>query len=82
MDTALLICEGTCNPNLGELDAVRRAATSTTATSEPDTPRLRALPSWWLRQMREVVYRPHVREAPGFMSNIWTCQSCGATRRW
>ena len=41
-----------------------------------------AMSHQWVHAARQLVHRPHHREAPGFMGNIWTCNVCGATRRW
>lgn len=78
-DTKLLVCEGACNPGLGQLDEQRRAVARHLNEFTGTMP---AMSHEWVDAARQLVHRPHHREAPGFMSNIWTCTVCGATRRW
>ena len=78
-ETRLLVCEGACNPYLRELDEQRLRATKAWSPVRDAMP---AMPDGWLDAMRAVRHTAHHREAPGFMGNIWTCQSCGASRRW
>lgn len=78
-DTRQLVCEGACNPRLAQLDEQRRAATKQWS---PEHHQMPSMSTSWLDAMRTLVHTTHHREAPGFMSNIWTCSACGATRRW
>ncbi|MBM4224991.1 MAG: hypothetical protein FJ167_09415 [Gammaproteobacteria bacterium] len=78
-ETRHLVCEGTCNPGLAQLDEQRRQACRSWS---PERSQMPSMHPDWLDAMRQLVHTVHCREAPGFMSNIWTCAVCGATRRW
>ena len=79
MEARYLVCEGACNPRLAQLDEQRREACRKWSPERAEMP---SMSPAWLDAMRTLAHTSHRREAPGFMSNIWTCDVCGAQRRW
>ena len=78
-ETRQLICEGACNPLLKRLDEQRISATQ---RWRPEHMAMPSMPEGWVDAMRQQVHTTHRREAQGFMPTIWTCDVCGAQRRF
>jgi hypothetical protein len=68
----ILICEGLCNPALGEVDAAVKAARVGAPGLPVGTDRI------WVQQ-RRLAYTAHVETAGGA---FFQCCSCGHVRRY